>query len=250
MNDELLASIEREVLGWPGVWRKRDENGPGGVAVTGYRFGRKQIGHVHHGDDDILADFSFPREVRDELIRSGRAIPHPAFPSSRTAASYWVRSAEDVPGALELFRMNYERMKAAAGEAQHVDEEKFGGKMENGTAKEIEREVLGWPGVTAGDTGRGGLQFSYGRVELGHLHGNSFADLPFPKKVRDELIAQGRASVHPPLPNSGWVRRRMGDPDDAEAVIELFRMNYDRAKARAERRTEQPNWSKKEENLS
>jgi hypothetical protein len=100
----------------------------------------------------------------------------------------------------------------------------------------IEREVKSWPGVTTGDTDRGGLQFSYGRVELGHLHGSSFADLPFPKKVRDELIAQGRASVHPPLPDSGWVRRRMDGPDDAEAVIELFRMNYDRAKARDERR--------------
>ena len=93
----------------------------------------------------------------------------------------------------------------------------------------IEREVKSWPGVTTGDTGRGGLQFSYGRVELGHLHGSSFADLPFPKKVRDELIAQGRASVHPPLHDSGWVRRRMDGPDDAEAVIELFRMNYERA---------------------
>src|SRR3712207_3978150 len=94
---------------------------------------------------------------------------------------------------------------------------------------EIEREVKSWPGVTTGDTGRGGLQFSYGRVELGHLHGSSFADLPFPKKVRNKLIAQGRASVHPPLPDSGWVRRRMEGPDDAEAVIELFRMNYERA---------------------
>ncbi len=102
----------------------------------------------------------------------------------------------------------------------------------------VEREVEDWPGVTTGDTGRGGLQFSYGRVELGHLHGSSFADLPFPKKVRDELIAQGRASVHPPLPESGWVRRRMDGPGDAEAVIGLFRMNYDRAKARAERQTE------------
>ncbi len=99
----------------------------------------------------------------------------------------------------------------------------------------IEREVKGWSGVTTGDTGRGGLQFSYGRVELGHLHGSSFADLPFPKKVRDELIAQGRASVHPPLPESGWVRRRLDSPEDTEAVIELFRMNYDRAKERAER---------------
>jgi luciferase-like monooxygenase len=42
--------------------------------------------------------------------------------------------------------------------------------------------------------------------------------------------------VHPPLPDSGWVRRRMDGPDDARAVIELFRMNYDRAKARDERR--------------
>jgi hypothetical protein len=101
----------------------------------------------------------------------------------------------------------------------------------------IEREVKRWPGVTTGDTGRGGLQFSYGRVELGQLHGSSFADLPFPKKVRDELIARGRASVHPPLPESGWVRRRMDGPEDTEAVIELFRMNYDRAKERARRRS-------------
>ncbi len=101
----------------------------------------------------------------------------------------------------------------------------------------IEREVKSWSGVTTGGTGRGGLQFNYGRVELGHLHGSSFAHLPFPKKIRDELIAQGRASVHPPLPNSGWVQRRMDGPGDAEAVIELFRMNYDRARARDERRT-------------
>lgn len=108
MNDDLLVSIEREVLGWPGVWKKRHENGPGGIGVTGYRVGRRQIGHVH---DDGHADFRFPREVRDELIRSGRAIPHPAFPNSRTTASYRIRSMEDLPEAVELFRMNYERAK-------------------------------------------------------------------------------------------------------------------------------------------
>jgi hypothetical protein len=107
--------------------------------------------------------------------------------------------------------------------------------MEDKPLTTIEREVKSWPGVTTGDTGRGGLQFSYGRVELGHLHGSSFADLPFPKKVRDELIAQGQASVHPPLPESGWVRRLIVTPEDTEAVIELLRMNYDRAKQRAGR---------------
>jgi hypothetical protein len=102
MEDGPLVSIEREVLGWPGVFKKRDEDGPGGIGVTGYRYGElqketggPQLGHVH---DDGHADFQFPREVQDELIRSGRAIPHPAFPRSRTTASYQIRTPEDVPG--------------------------------------------------------------------------------------------------------------------------------------------------------
>jgi len=113
MNSELLEMVEREVLGWPEVFKKRDEDGPGGIGVTGYRYGDpgtggSQIGHVH---DDGHADFRFPREIRDELIRSGRAIAHPAFPDSRTTASYRIRSTQDVPRVLELFRMNYERLK-------------------------------------------------------------------------------------------------------------------------------------------
>ena len=117
MNDELLAQIEGEILGWDGVFKKRDEDGPGGIGVTGYRYGDSetggpQIGHIH---DDGHADFRFPREVRDELIRTGRAIPHPAFPDSRTTASYKIQSSEDVAGALELFRMNYERRKERNG---------------------------------------------------------------------------------------------------------------------------------------
>lgn len=107
--------------------------------------------------------------------------------------------------------------------------------MSDGPSARIEREVLRWPGVSTGDTGRGGLLFSYGRVELGHLHGDSFADLPFPKKVRHEIVEEGRASAHPPLPESGWVRRRLDVPSDVEAVIEFFAENYRRARARDER---------------
>lgn len=108
MNEKLLQEIENEVLGWPGVWKKRDEDGPGGIGVTGYRFGGKKLGHVH---DDGHADFRFPREVRDSLIQSGKASLHPAFPNSRTTASYRLRKPEDLSGALDLFRMSYERAK-------------------------------------------------------------------------------------------------------------------------------------------
>jgi hypothetical protein len=98
----------------------------------------------------------------------------------------------------------------------------------------IAREVTSWPGVSV-DTHSmgGGLEFHYGRVELGHLHGDRCADLPFTRKIRDELIATGQAVVHPPLPDSGWVRRGLGGPDDVTATLALFRLNYDRAVARA-----------------
>ena len=96
-------------------------------------------------------------------------------------------------------------------------------------------EVLEWQGVTTGDTGRGGLQFYYGRVELGHLHGSSFAAAVPEEGAR--RTHSGRAGIGTPTAaNWGWVRRKMDGPADAQAVIELFRMNYDRARARAERR--------------
>jgi hypothetical protein len=109
MNEELLKLIEHEVLGWPGVVKKRDEDGPGGIGVTGYRFGRRQIGHIH---DTGMADLTFPREIHDELISDGRAKPHPA--GFANVVSYHIREPEDVPKVVELFRMSYERAKEAA----------------------------------------------------------------------------------------------------------------------------------------
>jgi hypothetical protein len=60
--------------------------------------------------------------------------------------------------------------------------------------------------------------------------------LPARQRQTSAQLAEGRASVHPPLPDSGWVSRRMDGPGDAEPAIELFRMNYGRAQARAKRR--------------
>ena len=96
----------------------------------------------------------------------------------------------------------------------------------------IEAEVGGWEGVTAHPHRFGGVEFRYGRVELGHLHGGYLADLPMPKRVRDELVAEGRALPHHVLPDSGWVSRRIEAPDDADAVVELFRLNYERVRSR------------------
>ena len=71
-----------------------------------------------------------------------------------------------------------------------------------------------------------------GRIEIGHIHGDKLADLPFPKKVRDELIESGRAQPHHVLPESGWVSRRIKSESEVDDVIALFRLNYDRIAAR------------------
>jgi hypothetical protein len=100
----------------------------------------------------------------------------------------------------------------------------------------IAAEVSGWPGVTSAPHRFGGTEFRLGRRELGHLHGDRFADLPFPRRVRDELVAAGRARPHHVLPDSGWVTAPIRS-DDVEPVIELFRMAYERATDAAERRS-------------
>ena len=94
--------------------------------------------------------------------------------------------------------------------------------------RRIEREVGSWDGVTSSAHRYGGIEFRVGRRELGHLHGDRLADLPFPVSIRRELVEAGRAEPHHILPESGWVSFWIRREADADAAIELFRLNYER----------------------
>jgi len=100
--------------------------------------------------------------------------------------------------------------------------------VSDNAAKRIEREVASWPGVAVEPHRFGGIEFKVGRRELGHLHGSRLADLPFPVKIREQLVAAGKAQLHHVMPESGWVSFYMRDADDVAAVVELFRLNYER----------------------
>jgi hypothetical protein len=89
-------------------------------------------------------------------------------------------------------------------------------------------EVSAWEGVTVHPHRFGGVELRVGRRELGHLHGDRLADLPFPVRVRERLVAEGRAERHHVLPESGWVSVPIRGEADVTRVIELFRLNYDR----------------------
>ena len=98
-------------------------------------------------------------------------------------------------------------------------------------SKRIAAAVMAWAGVERAPHRFGGIEFRLGRRELGHLHGDALVDLPFPRKVRDKLVAAGRARPHHALPDSGWVSFRIESPDDVDSAIALFRLAYDRAVA-------------------
>ncbi len=100
-----------------------------------------------------------------------------------------------------------------------------------GAAELIDEAVRSWPGVTARPHRFGGTEYRYGRKEMGHLHGDRLADLPLPRKLRDQVIAAGRAQPHHVLPDTGWVSCWMAGPEDAAGVIELFRIQYQRYSA-------------------
>jgi hypothetical protein len=104
MDNELLASVEREVLRWPGT-----TSGPGRFGAVAFRYGKREIGHVHR---DRIADLPVTREARESLLMKGRARPHRA--GSKGYVSYPMEDQEDVSAVLEILGWNYDRAKAAA----------------------------------------------------------------------------------------------------------------------------------------
>ena len=99
-------------------------------------------------------------------------------------------------------------------------------------AEKIEREVARWPGVEGKPHRFGGVEFRVNGHEIGHLHGGRWADLPFPVRVRKELVATGKARLHHVLPQTGWVSHPIRGEEDVEGALELFRLNYERLTAR------------------
>ena len=100
--------------------------------------------------------------------------------------------------------------------------------MADAITAQITREVAGWEGVTVEPHRFGGIEFKVGRRELGHLHGSRLADLPFPVRVREQLVAEGKAQPHHIMPESGWVSVPIRNAADVPAVIALFRLAYQR----------------------
>ena len=112
MNDEpLLTMVELEVLKWPGVTSE-----PGRFGATSFRYGKREIGHIHH---DRIADLPVTTEMREDILARDRARPHRA--GVKGYISYPLEDQEDVSVVLEILGRNYDRAKAAAERRGSLD---------------------------------------------------------------------------------------------------------------------------------
>ncbi len=96
-----------------------------------------------------------------------------------------------------------------------------------GAGDSIQAAALSWPGVTAHSHRFGGIEFRIGRREIGHIHGDHLLDIPFPTRVRDEIVSAGRAEPHHLLRDSGWVSFYLHEPGDVQRAIDLLRRSFD-----------------------
>jgi hypothetical protein len=95
-----------------------------------------------------------------------------------------------------------------------------------GAQQSITAAVTSWPGVTVQPHRFGGVEYVIGKREIGHIHADHLVDIPFPKKVRDEIVAAARAQPHHILPETGWVSFYITQQEDVEQAVALLYESY------------------------
>jgi hypothetical protein len=96
--------------------------------------------------------------------------------------------------------------------------------------KRFEEEVSAWGNISVHPHRFGGREFRFGSAEVsaevGHVHTGGVVDIPFPRSVRDALLAEGLAAEHRWVPNSGWTTFQVRTEADFHHAVWLLRLSY------------------------
>jgi hypothetical protein len=94
--------------------------------------------------------------------------------------------------------------------------------------KNLEDTVSSWPKVSVHPHQFSAREFRFEKAEVGHVHDGGIVDVPFPRPIRDALLAERLAEEHHWVPNSGWVTFRVRSDKDLQRAIWLMRLSYSR----------------------
>jgi hypothetical protein len=101
-TSDIFEKVKATLANWPGVTLQ-----PHRFGGTEFRVAGKEMGHMHGSS---LADFPLPMSVRNQLIADRRVSPHHVLPNSGWV-SFWINGSEDFEPLIELFKLQYERLK-------------------------------------------------------------------------------------------------------------------------------------------
>jgi hypothetical protein len=87
---------------------------------------------------------------------------------------------------------------------------------------EIEEEVLKWDHARSTTHKLGGIQFNINGKEIGHIHSNGLLDILFSKKIKAELLREGKVVDHHSYKASGWTSFYIRSEHDRDRAIELL----------------------------
>ncbi len=93
-------------------------------------------------------------------------------------------------------------------------------------AEKIHEALINCEGIASSSHRFGGIEYRLGKREIGHIHGNYLVDIPFPMKVRNEILARSEAEPHHILPESGWVSIFIKNGNDINRAIALLKKSH------------------------
>jgi luciferase-like monooxygenase len=92
--------------------------------------------------------------------------------------------------------------------------------------KHFEEQLAAWPNISLHLHRFGGKEFLFGSAEIGHMREGGILDIPFPRAVRNAVLAAGLAEQHHWVPNSGWITFRVRNAGDLSNAMWLMRLSY------------------------
>lgn len=92
--------------------------------------------------------------------------------------------------------------------------------------KRVRKEVSRWPQISFRPHRFGGTEFRFRMAEVGHVHEGGIVDIPFPRPIRDALLAERLAEEHHWVPDSGWITFHVRGDQDLPHALWLLRLSY------------------------
>jgi hypothetical protein len=92
--------------------------------------------------------------------------------------------------------------------------------------EKFEEHVSSWPRVSTHPHRFAGREFRFENGEMGHMHASGMLDIPFPRSIRDALLAENLAEEHHWVPNSGWITYRVRSEAELQHALWLMRLSY------------------------